>query len=203
MQVAVLDRFVWSSLPLQTTDIHRHASITNPCAIPEHALSLISSCQKWQETIATAAANFLVHEKEIESPQPNPSNCQQADGAVESLGLRLAVSKNDTLVNHVEQNLVSAAIALRALAEVSYSLLVFVENIDSSFTSSSQRLLALEDDIVANRIGAFGDRRFGSGNAASVRKLYDILSQRYHAQPVIFLTLFSLFSPPERIGRKP
>lgn len=127
LQVAVLDRFVWSSLPLQTTDILRHASNSHSCDLPDHALSLIGHCKNWQKTLATAAANFLVHENPEKEPATlQTSNSQQCDAAVASLGMRLAVSKNDTLVNHVEQNFISAAIALRSLAEVNYNFLLFV-----------------------------------------------------------------------------
>lgn len=118
LQVAVLDRFAWASLPLQTTDIHRHASESIASKLPENALSLIESCEEWQKVLATAAANFLVHEKPDKDSVPVNSSAQQSDVAVVSLGTRLAVSKNDTLVNHIEQNFISAAIALRALAEV-------------------------------------------------------------------------------------
>lgn len=118
LQVALLDHFVWSSLPLQTTDIHRQASGSIARDLPEHALSLIESCHNWQKTLATAAANFLVHEKPDKDSGLVNSATHQTDGTVVSLGMRLAVSKNDTLINHIEQNFVSAAIALRALAEV-------------------------------------------------------------------------------------
>lgn len=128
-QVAVLDCFAWSILPLQTTDIHRLASVSKPTDLPEHALSLISSCQNWQKTLVTAAQHFLVHETaETESANLQSSNSQQPDGAVESLGFRLMVSKNNTVVNHIEQNFISAAIALRGLAEVKYSVLILARS---------------------------------------------------------------------------
>lgn len=135
LQVAVLDRFVWSNLPFQTTDIHRLAAASKSSNVPEHVLPLISSCQEWQKTLSTAATNFLVHETtENDSTRPSPSNDQQADGAVVTLGTRLGVSKNDSLVSHVEQNLISAAIGLRALAEVYLSLIFFAEINSSSIS---------------------------------------------------------------------
>ena len=120
MQVTLLDCFVWSSLPFQTADICCHASKTKPVNIPEHAQSLITSCQEWQKTLATAAAHFLVYETaEMESELLTSTCLNGLDGAVISLGIHLTVSKNDTLINHIEQNFISAAIALCALAEVS------------------------------------------------------------------------------------
>lgn len=200
LQVALLNHFAWSNLPIQSTQIHRLASASNSFDLPEHIRYLFTASQNWQKTLATAAANFLVHKKpEIGS---GDQNSPSSDAAIVSLGMRLAVSKNDTLVNHIEQNFISAAIALRGLAEV-FSPIFFHFETHLPLLFLTQRLLALEEDIAANRIGPFGDRCFGSGNAVSQCKLYDILSHRYDAPSLTLFSRISLFSLTEPTGKMP
>lgn len=118
LQLALLDRFVWSRLPMNT-NIHRLPSRAKPSNLPESVQSLFKSCREWQSTLATAASNFLVYEDvSNDTKVTEKTKLQGPDNAVISLGTRLAQSKNGVAVNHIEQNFIAAAIALRGVAEV-------------------------------------------------------------------------------------
>ena len=119
MQVALLDRLVWCCLPWEVSNIRRNTAHPKKDGPPENAQSLITACQDWQSTLAHAAIHILTYEKAENDPElVKTTTSLGPDSAVNSLGLRLAQSKNGVLVNHIEQNFISAAIALRALVEV-------------------------------------------------------------------------------------
>ena len=129
LQVALLDRAVWCSLPSTTSDVRCNPDRPKRGAvIPEHAHALLTACRDWQPHLARAATQFLTHENLSKNPDPELASTTTSldpDGAVASLGLRLAQSQNSTVVNHIEQNFIAAAIGLRALVEVSTSLTFF------------------------------------------------------------------------------
>ena len=129
LQVALLDRAVWCSLPSTTSNVRCNPDRPKRGAvIPEHAHALLTACRDWQPHLARAATQFLTHENLSKNPDPELASTTTSldpDGAVASLGLRLAQSQNSTVVNHIEQNFIAAAIGLRALVEVSTSLTFF------------------------------------------------------------------------------
>ena len=122
LQVVVLDRLVWCSLPRKTSSIRRNPDRPKKEDLPENARSLLTSCQDWRSLLAQAATQCLTYDKLQNEPDPEIARTATSldpDDAIVSLSMRLAQSKNDVIVNHIEQNFIAAAIALRALAEVS------------------------------------------------------------------------------------
>ena len=122
MQVVLLDRFVWCSLPRKTSNIRRNSDCPEKEDLPENARSLLTSCWDWRSLLAQAATHCLMYDRLRNEPDPELARTVTSldpDEAVVSLGMRLAQSKNDVVVNNIEQNFIAAAIALRALAEVS------------------------------------------------------------------------------------
>lgn len=124
LQVALLDRLVWCSLPRKTSSIRQNPDRPKKEDLPENenARSLLASCREWRSLLAKAATNCLTYDKlqsEPDAELARTATSLDPDEAVVSLGMRLAEAKNDAVVNIIEQNFISAAIALRALAEVS------------------------------------------------------------------------------------
>ena len=126
LQLALLDRFVWCSLPRTTPNVRRNPDHPRKVdLLPEHARVLLESCRVWQSHLAQAATQFLTYDELSKNPDPKlarETTSLDPDGAVVSLAMRLAQSQNDVVVNHIEQNFIAAAIALRSLVEVSVSL---------------------------------------------------------------------------------
>ena len=130
LQTALLDRLVWCSLPRTTPSVRVNQGCSKKrSALPEPAQELLAACQKWQGHLASAATQILTYdwlskkpdanlEREITSLDPN--------SAIVSLGMRLSQSKNNVTVQTIEQNFIAAAIALRALVEVSASEAILI-----------------------------------------------------------------------------